>query len=757
MRKILKTLISMIALSLIISPVIPVGGREEQIGVRIPASAYHARQLNQLKTDVAVNYGSFVWIVISLSDLAELDRVGILHQDYPNPYELTLGGKTFDPLNTLPTYDNEDSHERGASQPGLHLVQLIGPTKPAWLDIIKSSGLEVVQYIHPFTYVVWGDRATLTGLTSRTFTRWVGEFLPDYAIQPNTYNRSNELTPVQLLLYPAAGLAETTKALEGLGGLNIQTQAGLHPVFDIITGVLPGGSLALAASLPGVYAIQPFPTDGGLRGEMSAQVNANNINNAKIAFPGYQSWLNGLGLSGTNVVIANVDNGIDQNHPDLVSRIKTCNGPTCGGAAAADHGTHTAGIMAGDGSSGVVDALGFLRGLGVAPGARLVEQLYAPFYQNPGGVLTLMAESHRNEAVISSNSWGPAGTPQGYDTYSRLVDIGVRDADPNEAGEQPLTYVVSIMNGYGGTSSQGSPDEAKNSFSVGSTFMQQYPSGNQNLQINDISSNSAHGPALDGRNLPDIVAPGSYVDSTMSLPKNGYNLKSGTSMAAPQVSGAAALFYEWYRNQFSGVDPSPAMVKAVFLPVAHDLAGHKDANGFTLGHPFDSKQGWGRLNLANVFNPPGSTFYFDQKHIFTETGQTWSYLINPDEPIQGLRAMLVWTDAPGHGLGGSTPAWVNDLDLSIEVDGQIYYGNNFGADGLSLPGGAPDRKNNTEGIFLGALPAGNYILTVMAANLSGDGVPSKSGATDQDFALVIYFDGEFSEPLYRFIFPIFFY
>ena len=38
------------------------------------------------------------------------------------------------------------------------------------------------------------------------------------------------------------------------------------------------------------------------------------------------------------------------------------------------HGTHTAGIAVGDGSSGVIDANGFLRGLGVAPWAALIEQ-----------------------------------------------------------------------------------------------------------------------------------------------------------------------------------------------------------------------------------------------------------------------------------------------------------------------------------------------------------------------------------------------
>jgi serine protease AprX len=119
--------------------------------------------------------------------------------------------------------------------------------------------------------------------------------------------------------------------------------------------------------------------------------------------------------------------------------------------------------------------------------------------------------------------------------------------------------------------------------------------------------------------------------------------------------------------------------------------------------------------------------------------------------------MLAWTDAPGHGLGGSTPAWVNNLDLSIELDGQIYYGNNFGADGLSAPGGTPDAKNNTEGLFLGPLDEGTYTLTVTAAQISGDGVPSFGSSTDQDFALVIYLgEAQPDQPRYKYIFPLFF-
>src|SRR5690606_17821244 len=142
-------------------------------------------------------------------------------------------------------------------------------------------------------------------------------------------------------------------------------------------------------------------------------------------------------------------------------------------------------------------------------------------------------------------------------------------------------------------------------------------------------------------------------------------LKSGTSMAAPHVAGAAALFIQYYRAR-QGTDPSPALIKAAFLAVARDLAGHQDADGNVLGHPFDSKQGWGRLDAAAMLDPAAPVFYYDQHHVCEDTGQVWQRALLAADSSQPVRLMLTWTDAPGHGKGGTAPAWNNDLDLVVE-------------------------------------------------------------------------------------------
>jgi hypothetical protein len=210
-------------------------------------------------------------------------------------------------------------------------------------------------------------------------------------------------------------------------------------------------------------------------------------------------------------------------------------------------------------------------------------------------------------------------------------------------------------------------------------------------------------------------------------------------MAAPQVSAGIALFIEYYRNLPGNVaDPSPALAKAAFMAVAHDLEGNTDADGVAMGHRPDSKQGWGRLNLPAVVDPPAdSVIYYDQHRIFEESDEEWLREVSPLDPAQPMRIMLVWTDAPGHGLGGATPAWNNDLDLVVEAGGNAYLGNVFGVDGYSAIGGSADHKNNAEAVFL-ELPPDDVTIRVLATNINSDGVPGHNDETDQDFALVCY-------------------
>lgn len=699
--------------------------------VRVESSAARLQQV--LGPGVALgDYGRFQWLAIDASALAWVQAAGLPLVEVDAPFVLDLGGARFDPRDGEPRVAGWDAPAAtGARENDLRLVQFSGPIREQDLAAMRSAGLEPLQYIHPFTYVGWGSRDALDRANASAGVRWSGDFLPAYRVLPRWRALGEASLATHVLVYRnAAGLEAALAA----AGAEVGERHAIDRQFAVIDVRVSGSRFAQLARVPGVYSVQPVPTDGGLRGEMSNQVNAGNIDGSNLAIPGYLAWLGGVGLDGSGVILADVDGGVYDTHPDLVNRMLPCTGTTCGGSAVDAHGTHTAGIMAGDGSSGVL-AGGFLRGLGMAPGANLIEQKYSPTFTQPGGMLKLMTDSVRNHAVASGNSWGPAGSPQGYDGDTRQVDVGVRDADPDAAGDQPLLYVLSAMNGNGGTSSIGTPDEGKNMFTIGSTKMQS-SSTVQYTDIDNISSNSSHGPALDGRSVPAMVAPGCSVDSSASA--TGYQLMCGTSMASPHVTGASALFTEYYRG-LAGADPSPALVKAAFTAVAKDLTGNHDADGNVLTRLFDNKQGWGRMQVAPVIAPAQSVQYIDQSVVFDATGENWSRTFTADDPAQPIRIMLTWTDAPGHGLGGSTPAWNNNLDLRVTAAAQTYVGNALDNAGWSVSGGVADAKNNTEAVFLqSAQHAGSVTIEVLATDINSDGLPSSGDGTDQDFALVCY-------------------
>lgn len=652
-------------------------------------------------------------------------------------FTLRLAEFAFDPLVRAPQLP--PGWERSPSSgPDLQLVQFDGPVPADAITRLQAAGLAPVRYVYPNTYIAWGSSPDRDALRGQARVRWTGEFAPAFRVRAALRDRTGELLDVRVLIYRGAGADAVVAALSRLGLPN-GPRAVVDDTLEIAGFRIPGALMRFAAAVPGVYSIQPHPADWAPRAELSSQVNVGNLDpESGLPVPGYRAWLTAAGLDGTGVKVAIVDEGVDQSHPDLAAGRLPCVGVTCTDAGSV-HGSHVAGVLTGDGVSATLDGNGFLRGLGVAPGTRYLEQEFVLFRFLPAGVTQLILDSGRNGATISNNSWGTSPTAEGYDVDTLLVDAGIRDADRVRPGNQELFYVQAIDNGNGGVSSQGAPDEAKNVFAVGSTRAADID-GEPVEAIDDLSSNSAHGPALDGRTLPHLVAPGCQVDSTIPDFGGGYDfqLKCGTSMAAPQVSGAAALFTQYYRRlPGTAGDPSPALIKAALLASGRDLKDALDADGTALGHRPDSRQGWGRLDLrALVQPPPGSVIYYDQERVFEQTGEEdWLREVVPVNPGEPMKIMLAWTDAPGHGLGGSTPAWNNDLDLIVEAGGNTYLGNAFGADGWSAASGTADFRNNAEGVFL-PVPPGRLTLRVRPSNINSDGVPNFGDRTDQDFALV---------------------
>jgi subtilisin family serine protease len=95
-----------------------------------------------------------------------------------------------------------------------------------------------------------------------------------------------------------------------------------------------------------------------------------------------------------------------------------------------------------------------------------------------------------------------------------------------------------------------------------------------------VSYFSSRGPTGDGRLKPDLVAPGEKVISCSIHFQDAqgaydYEEKSGTSMAAPHVSGAIAAFLSVHR-EFRG---DPHSIKKIFMKSATDLGRQRSFQG----------------------------------------------------------------------------------------------------------------------------------------------------------------------------------
>lgn len=687
---------------------------------------------------------------------------------------ITLPGATFDPVISPP----EGTVRPGQTTfggPDYYVIQLSEATSDEVLDRLDAMGVKVLQYVPHHAFFVYADASAISSAVSDRSVRWAGEFRPEFRIGPvlseqlqaQTQGRQPapgisplELTGTNTAVFDVAVFK--TESIDAVADRLLARHGGrvMHKIelsanyFNVVRVALPLDQVEAAAAIKGVITIDAYSTPRA-EDERAAQIVSGNYTSpTAISAPGWSSLMQ-FGRDGTGVTVAVADDGISipGNGGFYITAANTVNGPLRGATAGATggHGHINASIIAGDTPFYTsADPTGYNYGVGIARKANIIN---IPFLVLPAYTGT-EAQSYDDTVVtsgpngvrgsISNNSWGNGLNSSVYDSYTAQFDGFVRDA--SLAGTiDPISLIMSAGNsGNQGVSTLTRPKAAKNLIATGnSENLRTELGGIEANNMDDLISTSSRGPAADGRVKPDIVAPGGYITgggagtggSTFGFvtgTSNNILYSNGTSHAAPQVAGAAALFTQAWKENNSGMNPSPALIKAAILNTGQEMTGANVTTAIPNGN-----EGWGRINMKFMLRTGVPMKFVNQTTQFLTPGQNVVYSGVVSDATKPIRVALVWTDPPG--APNANPALVNNLDLTVTLGGVTYRGNNF-TGGISVAGGTADTINNVEMVRLpaGAVNGTPFTIQVNATALNGDGILGNGDSTDQHFALVAY-------------------
>ena len=263
-------------------------------------------------------------------------------------------------------------------------------------------------------------------------------------------------------------------------------------------------------------------------------VNATNVWNVAIE---------GINITGKGETVCIVDTGINYSHPSLGS----CYGnndasSSCKVLGGYDfvnsdedplddngHGTHVAGIVAANGSI-----------KGIAPDAKLIavkvlnQEGYGYVSDVIAGMEWCIANASKFNISVISLSLGCNETVDGYSDYCDTTNAfaGCSRKEFTEVINEAIAKNISVVaatGNFGWNNAIAAPACIKNATAVMAT--------NKDDTIASYSNRNS---------IVDLAAPGTSINSTWL---EGYALKSGTSMAAPHVSAAFALLYQFGKLQ----------------------------------------------------------------------------------------------------------------------------------------------------------------------------------------------------------------
>jgi hypothetical protein len=270
-----------------------------------------------------------------------------------------LRNETIDPAAPANHAVMAASAKNNASATNLFLIQFSQPLTPGQRQELRAAGVDLLKYVPEDAFIAKLDHVSPASIAARQLVTWVGPYRPEHKIHPRLaatiqgLPHSNQTVAVSILVSAAASPAEIAAVRSLLA--SVQSESHLRQGVFLRGNLAPQQLDALAQSSVVLWV------EGAPKHKLVDEAAAKLVggDDGRVATPTVTEQ---LGFNGTNVTVCVADTGLDSGntntlHPDLRGRVTGFQyfPPLTDGSDGYGHGTHCAGIVAGDAATGETD------------------------------------------------------------------------------------------------------------------------------------------------------------------------------------------------------------------------------------------------------------------------------------------------------------------------------------------------------------------------------------------------------------------